>query len=110
MQGGFHAKKLNTCKELELELAANWTEPENQAVPVPGPDPDKIKSVKFFFKKPNPPQCSINTHKDSLLRQSMSGVSHFLHSSRDTLYVNATFRSINHTNNMSRRAKSRKEC
>ena len=42
MWGGFQAKKLNTREELELELAANWAEPVNQAELEPGPDPDKI--------------------------------------------------------------------
>ena len=43
MWSGFQAKKLNTREEHELELAANWAEPENQAEHVP--DPDKIKNV-----------------------------------------------------------------
>ena len=56
MWRGFQAKKLNTHRELlELEFAANWAEPENQAELVPGPDLEKIKNFNFFFKKPNPP-------------------------------------------------------
>ena len=35
----------------ELEFAANWAEPENQAELVPGPEPDKIKIKKNFFSK-----------------------------------------------------------
>ena len=41
---------MKTPGEHELELAANWAEPENQAEPVPGPAPDKIKNFKFFFQ------------------------------------------------------------
>ena len=52
---------MNTSRELELELAANWAEPENQAELVPGPDPDPKKNSNFFFKKLNPPQCPITT-------------------------------------------------
>ena len=37
-QPGFQAKKLNTCRK--LELAANWAELKNQAEFAPGPDPD----------------------------------------------------------------------
>ena len=54
MCGGFQAKKLNTREELELELAAYWAEPENQAELVRGPDPDKMKNFKFFFQKIKP--------------------------------------------------------
>ena len=38
---------MNTSRELELELAANRAEPENQAELVPGPNRDP----KFFFQK-----------------------------------------------------------
>ena len=44
MWSDFQAKQLNTCGELELELAANQAVPENQAELVAGPDPDKIKN------------------------------------------------------------------
>ena len=50
MWSGFQAKKLNTCGELELELAANQAEPENQAGPVPGPDHDQNQKFSFFSK------------------------------------------------------------
>ena len=51
MWKGFQAKRLNTRVELELEFAANWAEPENQADLVPSPDPDqKIKFLIFFQK------------------------------------------------------------
>ena len=46
--------KLNTHGEHELELAANWAEPENQAELVPGPAPDKIENLKFFSQKIEP--------------------------------------------------------
>ena len=36
---------------IELELAANRAEPENQAELVPGPDPDKIKIKDTFLPK-----------------------------------------------------------
>ena len=49
MWSGFQAEKLNTRGQ--LELAANWAEPENQAEFVPGPDPEKILNFKFFFQK-----------------------------------------------------------
>ena len=49
MWSGFQAKKLNARKE--CELAANQTEPENQAGPVPVPNPDQIKYLKFLFQK-----------------------------------------------------------
>ena len=42
---------MNTLREHELELAANWAEPENRAELVPGPAPDKIKKFKFYFQK-----------------------------------------------------------
>ena len=42
---------MNTCGELELELAANQAEPENQAGLVPGPDLDQIKIFNFSFQK-----------------------------------------------------------
>ena len=42
---------MNTHRELELELAANWAEPENQIELVPGPEPDKIKNFKITFYK-----------------------------------------------------------
>ena len=45
---------MNTHREHELELAANWAKPENQAELVPGPDPDKIKNFKIFFQKIKP--------------------------------------------------------
>ena len=48
---GFQAKKLDTRGELELELAENWAEPENQAGLVPGPDPEPQKILNFFFQK-----------------------------------------------------------
>ena len=48
---GFQAKKLNTREELELELAENQAEPENQAGPVPGPDHDPKKKFQHFFSK-----------------------------------------------------------
>ena len=48
---GFQAKKLDTRGELELELAENWAEPENQAGLVPGPDPEPKKISNFFFQK-----------------------------------------------------------
>ena len=38
---------LNTHGEHELELAANWAEPENQAEIVTGPDPDKFEKFNF---------------------------------------------------------------
>ena len=47
MRSGFQAKKLNTHGEHELELAANWAEPENQAEIVTGPDPDKFEKFNF---------------------------------------------------------------
>ena len=47
MWSGFHAKNLNTGRE--LELAANRAEPESQAELVPGPDPKEM--FKNFFKK-----------------------------------------------------------
>ena len=37
---GFLAKKLDTHREHEPELAENWAEPENQAGLVPSPDPE----------------------------------------------------------------------
>ena len=49
MWSGFQAKKLNTRRELERELAANRADPENQAEHVRGPDPEKVKDVKKFF-------------------------------------------------------------
>ena len=49
MSSGFQAKKLNTRGE--LELAANQAEPENQAEPVPGPDPDQKRKLQIFFSK-----------------------------------------------------------
>ena len=61
MGGGFQAKKLNTRRKIELELAANWAEPENQAGLVPGPDPDQKKNLNFFFKKSNPQVCPFST-------------------------------------------------
>ena len=46
---------MNTLRELELELAANWREPENQAELVPGPDHDKKNKISnFFFQKIEP--------------------------------------------------------
>ena len=51
MWSGFQAKKLNTRGELELELAANRAEPENQAELVPGLDPDQKYKFKNFFSK-----------------------------------------------------------
>ena len=45
---------LNTHGEHELELAANWAEPENRAQLVTGPAPDKMKNFKFFFQKIEP--------------------------------------------------------
>ena len=54
MSSGFQAKKLNTCGELELELAANQAEPENQADLVPGPDPEQKWNFKFFFQNIKP--------------------------------------------------------
>ena len=37
--------------EFESKLSANRAEPENQAGPVPGPDPDQKKNFEFFFQK-----------------------------------------------------------
>ena len=34
MCSGFQAKKLNTCRELELELGENQAEPVNQDEPI----------------------------------------------------------------------------
>ena len=51
MWSGFQAKKLNTHREHELELAANQAKPKNQAELVPGPDPDPKINFKFFFQK-----------------------------------------------------------
>ena len=51
MWSGFQAKKFNICGQHELELAANWAEPENQAELEPGPDRDKVKNFKIFFQK-----------------------------------------------------------
>ena len=48
-----------TRRENELDHAQNQAEPENPAGLVPGPDPEE--NFKFFFKKPNPPQCPITT-------------------------------------------------
>ena len=45
---------MNTHREHELELAANWAEPENRAELVPGPAPDKMKNFKFFSQKIEP--------------------------------------------------------
>ena len=42
---------MNTRGLHELELAANWAKPENQAELVPGPDPDPKKNSNFFFQK-----------------------------------------------------------
>ena len=42
---------MNTRGKHELELAANWAEPENQTELVPGPDHDKKINFKFFFQK-----------------------------------------------------------
>ena len=41
-------KKMNTSRE--LELAATWDEPENQAELVPCPDPDQKQNSNFFLK------------------------------------------------------------
>ena len=49
MWSGFQAKKLNTCRELKHEVAANLAEAENQAGLVPGPDPDPKKIWHFFW-------------------------------------------------------------
>ena len=49
MLGGFQAKKLNT--RVELKLAANRAEPENQAELVPGPDPDQKLKLQILFSK-----------------------------------------------------------
>ena len=49
MGSGFQAKKLNTRGE--LELAANRAEPENQAGPVHGPDPQQNKNFKILFQE-----------------------------------------------------------
>ena len=54
MWGGFQPKKLNTRRELELYLAANWAEPENQVELVPGPDADQNTNFKIFFQKIKP--------------------------------------------------------
>ena len=51
MWSGFQAKKLNTHGELELELAANRAEPENQADLVPVPDPEQKLNSNFLFQK-----------------------------------------------------------
>ena len=48
---------MNNRGKLELELAANQAEPENQTELVPGPDHDKKINFKFFFKKSNPALC-----------------------------------------------------
>ena len=45
---------MKTHGEHELELAANWAKPENQAELVPGAAPGKIKNVKIFFQKIEP--------------------------------------------------------
>ena len=50
MWSGFQAKKLNTHIEHELELAANWAEPKNQAEFAPGPDPEPKINLTFFKK------------------------------------------------------------
>ena len=42
---------MNTCGELELELAANQAEPENQAGLVPGPGLDPKKNFNSNFQK-----------------------------------------------------------
>ena len=42
---------MNTCRELELDLATNWAETENQAGLVPAPDPDLKTNLEFFFQK-----------------------------------------------------------
>ena len=51
MWSGFQTKKLNTSRELELELAANQAEPENKAGLVPVPDPVQKTIFTFFFQK-----------------------------------------------------------
>ena len=51
MWSGFQTKKLNTRRELQLELDANGAELENQAGFVPGPDPDLKKNFEIFFQK-----------------------------------------------------------
>ena len=43
---------MNTGGEHELELAVYQAEPENQAGPVPGPDPEQKKFKIFFHKMP----------------------------------------------------------
>ena len=47
----FSGQKLNTCRKLELDLATNWAETENQAGLVPAPNPDQKKNFEFFFQK-----------------------------------------------------------
>ena len=88
MWSGNQAKKLNTSGQHELELAANWAEPENQAERVPGPDPEEIKNSKFFFSKNLIHLNARSSRKRTACCVNVcprKGVSHFLHLSRDTL-------------------------
>ena len=64
MWSSFQTKKLNIHRELELELAANLAELENQAELVPGPDPEKMKQIRIFFKKWNLRPSSFSTQED----------------------------------------------
>ena len=84
MWSGFQTNKSITNREIELAL--NWTEPENQAEPVSGADHDKKLT---FFTKSSQPHYLFSTQKGSLIHQHVSkkGVSNFSHSSQDTLYT-----------------------
>ena len=56
----FVAKKLNTCRQLELAV--------NQAEPVPGPDPDK--KIRIIFQKSESTDLIVQ-HIKSLIHQHM---------------------------------------
>ena len=61
MWSGFQAKKLNIRGE--LELAANWAEPENQAEPVLRPDPDRSEKFPIFSQIIKPTTFLIQHEK-----------------------------------------------
>ena len=45
----YHVKWFSAQKVEFPQLAANQTEPENQAGPVAGPDPNPSKKISIFF-------------------------------------------------------------
>ena len=61
MWSGFQAKMLITRGELELQLAANRAEPENQAWLYLALTLSQKKFPIFFFKKSNPQLCPFTT-------------------------------------------------